>query len=339
MAEEQTRQNFISRRNQGNIEEERQNTKFPEPFINLETLQRAQLFSLLSNCEISTLKNDMISSLQEVDVASIKSEEWPMTHMQGYAAVLNTPATPEKQTKTIVLGFRGTQNWKNVIQDCRCFHEPHVFPKCKLATVHKGFFEILMEIRKDVTSWVRNYLKNDAYIGDILVTGHSLGGAIGVLVAVILHNMIQNLFQKPGPSFNKYEKVPVVKVITFGKPRIGNFEFANYVNTMLGINNVLRVVNEGDLVPTLGWMNMGYVHEGHEIFFTAEGQRYESRDIDEETLGLEDSLLGLANGPHMLFYFHPEYRHMFYLKRHMLEKPKTKKKDANHKEEEEKSSG
>jgi hypothetical protein len=61
--------------------------------------QRAQLFSLLSNCEISTLKNDMISSLQEVDVASIKSEEWPMTHMQGYAAVLNTPATPEKQTK------------------------------------------------------------------------------------------------------------------------------------------------------------------------------------------------------------------------------------------------
>ena len=171
---------YIPRKTQGNIDEERKQTKFPEPSIHQETLCKAQVFSLLSNCDIATLKNDTNLFEGEIsDIESIESEEWPMTHMQGYAALLKTPPSPEKQTKTIVLGFRGTQNWKNVIQDIRCFHEPHAFSRCAFATVHKGFIEILMEIRKDVTSWVRNYLKNHTNIDDILVTGHSLGGSRG----------------------------------------------------------------------------------------------------------------------------------------------------------------
>ncbi len=94
----------------------------------------------------------------------------------------------------------------------------------------------------------------EKYIGDkpIIVTGHSMGGAIAVIVGARISAPIRD-----------------VSVITFGQPRIA---------TILGISNIpiwlkdyTRVVNMRDPVPYTPFWLMGYKHFGKVIYLSDKG--------------------------------------------------------------------
>lgn len=108
--------------------------------------------------------------------------------------------------------------------------------------VHHGFASAFGQL----AGWVARL--TDRYT-PVVVTGHSLGGALATLCAQFL----------AGRGYG------VAPVYTFGSPRVGNADFAAaYTPTQF------RLVNDDDPVPWLpaGW---GYRHVGEERWIDADG--------------------------------------------------------------------
>lgn len=81
----------------------------------------------------------------------------------------------------------------------------------------------------------------------VTTVGHSLGAAIALLDAVYLPLHIS------GVSF---------KMIGYGMPRVGNQEFANYVDRNL---DVMHINNKKDVVPIVPGLELGYHHPSGEV--------------------------------------------------------------------------
>lgn len=92
-------------------------------------------------------------------------------------------------------------------------------------------------------------------MANILVTGHSLGGAIATLAALELRIIYGNS----------------VHLINFGSPRVGNKSFANKVNELFNGDNSFRVTHDNDPVPSvpfkLFW-DFGYHHISREVWYS-----------------------------------------------------------------------
>ena len=84
----------------------------------------------------------------------------------------------------------------------------------------------------------------------VIVTGHSLGGAMSNLAAIDLSLLNLN-----------------VNIYTFGSPRTGNKMFAEFFNKhILGDN--FRITYKKDPIPTLPPNDIiGYYHSGTEIHY------------------------------------------------------------------------
>ena len=89
----------------------------------------------------------------------------------------------------------------------------------------------------------------------LLITGHSLGGALALLCA---HRLA-------------LQTVPIHSVHTFGQPRVGDHAFAAAYDSLLG-DRTYRVVNQNDVVPRLPGVLLGYQHAGHLAFLNGAGR-------------------------------------------------------------------
>ncbi|TVY87816.1 Lipase [Lachnellula willkommii] len=101
----------------------------------------------------------------------------------------------------------------------------------------------------------------------IVVTGHSLGAAVGTLAAVDLRSW----------------KDSVVDLYTYGSPRVGNQAFADFVTSQApaqGSN--FRMTHENDPVPQLPPTLVGYQHTSPEYWLSggdALKDDYSSQDV------------------------------------------------------------
>lgn len=137
-----------------------------------------------------------------------------------------------------VLAFRGTDS----LDDWRTDSRRELVPRkwCD-GRVHRGFAEAL-----SIGWWRVAHLVGLAPRGlPLLVTGHSLGGALAVLAAVRLQR----------------EGIPVAHVCTFGQPRVGDRRFCR----RSGLASWRRVALGGDpvvsLPPAVNLLR-GYAHGG-----------------------------------------------------------------------------
>lgn len=108
---------------------------------------------------------------------------------------------------------------------------------------HKGFAWCAESILPDVLAAIaRDPVK------PVIVTGHSLGGAIATLLAVAM-------------------RPQAVKLITFGQPRVSTsreLKLALY-------GEYIRVVNGSDVVPRSPWL--GYSHAGTCVYLDNKGRK------------------------------------------------------------------
>ena len=112
----------------------------------------------------------------------------------------------------------------------------------RFGAIHYGF-DVALEK-------VINKIKVPFRVTEIIVTGHSLGGALAALYA--------------SRQMGLY---PTIKLITFGQPRVGNHEFC----TKMSVIDYIRVVNSGDAATKMFTYISGFRHAGKEIWFTQEG--------------------------------------------------------------------
>ena len=133
----------------------------------------------------------------------------------------------------LVIAFRGTESFRDVISDLNIDLVPlHLKNITRTPSVHKGFYDQFNSIKAKLTLDINKYM-NDTTIKEpkIIVTGHSLGGALATIAACKY----------------SYDYEFPIKCVTFGSPRVGNSLFVEYFNNKVDLS--LRYVNDNDPIP------------------------------------------------------------------------------------------
>jgi triacylglycerol lipase len=118
------------------------------------------------------------------------------------------------------------------------------------ATMHRGFSDAYQSVREEIHTYIKGH-----DISAVMVTGHSLGGALATLCVLDV-------------QYNFSSQVSV-EMYTFGAPKVGNKGFQESFDRR--VPNSYRVVNGMDIVPALPRWWQGYRHVNTEVRV---GQRF-----------------------------------------------------------------
>lgn len=152
---------------------------------------------------------------------------------------------PTAKTQTITV--RGTANNLNIRQDVEVVLVKDSFLGFLL---HKGFRDDAMKVLDDM----KPHLRKDH---SIRVTGHSLGGAIALILGVHIYR----------------EGYKVERIVTFGQPKVTDEKVNDqYWRTNPDYKKIVRVVREHDPIPMVP-PGRQYGHVGPELILR-EGQGY-----------------------------------------------------------------
>ncbi len=134
---------------------------------------------------------------------------------------------------TLYIAFQGSESWKDWLNDFKIIKTEYAGIRA-----HRGFAMC-------ASSVIERVVRIIAALPDhrIVLTGHSMGGAVAVLVAVAL-------------------RPRALQLITFGQPRVSTrreLQLALY-------GEYIRVVNGSDAVARSPWL--GYSHAGTLLYLT-----------------------------------------------------------------------
>lgn len=164
--------------------------------------------------------------------------------------------------QSIYVVFRGSssiQNWITDLSVTKVAYEEYCCGDACL--IHKGFYEESCEEYPAIYSAVQK-LKAKFPTYKVKTTGHSLGAALGQIVAMRL----------------KADGVDVSTHYNFGQPRIGDEAYARCANSFLPTE---RVTHLKDTVPHIPYESWGFVHQLREAYeSTTTSQSPSVKDCD-----------------------------------------------------------
>ena len=171
------------------------------------------------------------------------------------------------QLKLAVFGFRGTEptsindwakNFKMILVPVRVGSAAF--------KIHQGF----RDRYQDISLWFETEYQAIPQDYKIMITGHSLGGALTTVSAAIVSG--------------KTKRLPDA-VIPYASPLVGGQDFQTYYENVVGCGRTLRVTVEGDIITKAPSTLLGYTHvcsplelEGHTGFLTP-GKMIENHDV------------------------------------------------------------
>jgi len=167
------------------------------------------------------------------------------THAHGLVA-------RDDSRREIVVAFRGSKELANVLTDSNLVLAPLVSRGVEdnEASVHAGFLISYNSVRSMVLRVVREQL--DAFPGYVVIlTGHSLGGALASLAALSVKSNFPWM---------------AVRLFTFGQPRTGDAAFADLLESIVGRDHIFRAIHTWDGVPTMIPEKLGYRHHASEYW-------------------------------------------------------------------------
>lgn len=153
--------------------------------------------------------------------------------------------------------------------------------------------------RSQIRAAVASHLRHNP-TADVLITGHSLGGALATLCFLDLRETLG-----VGVSF--------APLYIYGSPRVGNSAFATY-SASRGVP-VFRVVHHRDPVPHLPFESWGYVHPPREVFFDAPQTSFVVCDESGEDPTCSDQFWVMPNLAYL--YDHLNYLEVDYTKAYL----------------------
>eukprot|EP01038_Epipyxis_sp_PR26KG_P008681 gene8681-11732_t len=168
----------------------------------------------------------------------------PTPDTEGYIGYLPSD-------KTIYVVYRGSSSIRNWVDNIDVVKTSYTsYSECN-CNVHKGWYAAEQNIIQSVVSEVKR-LQASLTGYKVMCTGHSLGAAMAQLTAMDL--------LKAGISNSIYN---------FGQPRVGDANYANFVNSKLSL---WRVTHNKDMVPHVPYTTVeSYYHSCREEFENASG--------------------------------------------------------------------
>jgi len=178
----------------------------------------------------------------------------PSTDTQGYIAL-------DPINKQIIVVFRGSTTLTDWLFDATIFLVSYSSPipgaSCgNILTpclAHLGFWSAWSSVAEQILDEVTDLHEANPNYG-IVVTGHSLGGALTPFAALAIKGL--NL----GVSLQLY---------SYGEPRVGNPVFAAFVDAQIVTNKIFRGTHVKDVIPLLipeGLLGIGYQHHSTEYY-------------------------------------------------------------------------
>ena len=172
------------------------------------------------------------------------------------------------------MSFRGTNgadflNWLTNIVYYRVQYEDIVGTQ-----VHSGFYTAYSSVSYAVKSAVNDLISQYGGAIPILITGHSLGGALATFAALDIKRSFKSLSNP-------------IKMYTFGSPRVGNQVFTDYFMNTLP-NAYQRVTHYTDVVVQAPPRQLGFNHAGNEVWYYNQNDNYYK--ICENNPGAAESL-------------------------------------------------
>ncbi|KAL5002447.1 Alpha/Beta hydrolase protein [Aspergillus recurvatus] len=204
----------------------------------------------------------------------------------GYIAADHTNAL-------LVISFRNTMTPTNLITDWT-YHQVDASAACSGCLAHKGFWSAAAAADKALDEAVTDAkARYPEY--ELVVTGHSLGGALATLHVVFLRNK--------GVAADSY---------TFGAPSVGDYALADYITNghssdsgrnyhVTHLNDLFpKILYRASRTPGANWLVPEYSQSGPEYWITsgfgepvttADVQVLEGVDNDHGNLGREPGSL------------------------------------------------
>jgi len=155
----------------------------------------------------------------------------------------------DPKQSAIIIAFAGTDpasilDW---IDDIDTFYTSYPCSGCE---VHQGFYTTYQAISGPVWTALEKLWAIYGKSSRVQIVGHSLGGALATFCALDLYTTAN---------------IQPQYVYTFGEPRTGNSNFANFYHN--SIQQHYRVTHGQDPVPHLPPESFGFEHGPQEIFY------------------------------------------------------------------------
>lgn len=182
----------------------------------------------------------------------------------------DTQAIVTSVGRTAYLAFQGTTNvvdwFNNLTVDLVGY---------KSGNWHSGFSRVATQTYKEIGGYVKQLLTSGE-CDDLVITGHSLGGALAMVYSEML--LAEN------------SSLKLKGLVTFGQPRVGNKLFLEeFLNRKISYQ---RFVNENDVVPDVPPpLGMSDWHHSAGIVMTGTTISLDSGKYDSNALGRAISIL------------------------------------------------
>ncbi|KAF5368819.1 hypothetical protein D9758_002967 [Tetrapyrgos nigripes] len=220
-----------------------------------------------------------------------------VAHLHGYVAF-------RPRTKQLIVSTSGTRTALQALYDLRTFLHRH---PSKRGGVHQGFWKLYKGLRPFILDGLRKGFHEHEDVNELVITGHSMGGALSYLLCLDLLAKTDVIPNKP------------IKLVVFGAPRPGDEKLAKYWQELVdGYRKrnekdsffqeyCVKAYNDG--VPALPPLSLGFRNFTRAPFYFVHGKLYHIPPSESE---------------HALFYaeddgsspppVHPKGGHNYYMR-------------------------